>query len=152
MTGRTTSILLAISLAFNVFIVGAAVGGIYAWRHFGGGGREAGGLLVAARQLGPDQRKAFRQVLVAARRDARADAAAAVASRDELRRLLAQPTLDRAAIDAALAATRAADMKVRAHVEGAVVDFAAGLDAQDRAKLIEGLASRGQMLRRGGQK
>ncbi len=147
MSGRTTKLILAASLALNVFVVGAAAGGAYMWSR-SDAQRANRGLAVAARQLDQEQRKAFREALKAARIAARPDQDAARAARAELGRLLGQPTLDRAAIDAVLNATRMADMNVRGRVETAVVDFASGLGAEDRARLVEGLVGRSQMLRK----
>lgn len=151
MNERTTRVVLACSLVLNVFAIGAAAGGGYVWWHFGAK-RPAQGLAAAAQDLGPERQDTLRQALADARRQSRPDTQAALASRIDVARLLGEPTLDRAAIDAALAATRDADMKVRGRVEGAVVDFAAGLNATDRASLVDGLASRGQMLRRAAKK
>ena len=149
MNERTTRIVLALSLVLNVFAVGAAAGGAYVWWHLGANARSAAqGLATAAQDLGSGQQEILQQALADARRQARPDAQAARASRIDVAGLLGEPTLDRAAIDAALAATRDADMKVRGRVEGAVVDFAAGLNAGDRARLVDALAARGQMLRR----
>ncbi len=149
MTGRTTNILLVISLVLNIFVIGAVAGGAYVWRrHLGIGELGGRGLPATARLLDPEQRKAFRQAIVSVRREVRAEIEAARASRDELMQLLAQPVLDRAAIDATLSAARAADMNARGRIETAVVDFAANLNAEDRARLAEGFASRGPNKRR----
>lgn len=147
MNERATRVVLAFSLVLNVFAVGAAAGGAYVWWQLGAKA-PAQGLATVAQELGPERQDALQKAFAAARKQARPDAQAARSSRIEVARLLGEPTLDRAAIDAALAATRDADMKVRGIVEAAVVDFAAGLNAGDRAKLVDGLASRGQMLRR----
>lgn len=69
-------------------------------------------------------------------------------AREELARLLTQEPLDHAEIDARLKAIRDADMAVRTSVEAAVINFAATLNPQNRARLVEGLESRRQMLRR----
>lgn len=147
MMARSAKALLAVSLALNVFLVGAGAGGAYMWFHTKPDRPAARGLAAAARTLTPDQRKAFRQSLKASRKNVDGQVAAGQASRAELARLMSQPVLDRSAIDAALADARNADMALRENVEGTVVDFAAGLSPDDRAKLVEGLSARGQMLR-----
>ncbi|MBN3820768.1 periplasmic heavy metal sensor, partial [Paraburkholderia sp. Se-20369] len=57
--------------------------------------------------------------------------------------LLAAPQLDRPAIDAALARTRASDSALRANVEASVVDFAASLTPEERVKFVDGLKRSG---------
>jgi uncharacterized membrane protein len=152
MNGRITKIALAASIALNVFILGAAAGAFF-WRSWPTPPqRVEQGLAAVAQALEPAQRQAFRQALATARRDAEPDSQAARAAREELARLLGEPNLDRATIDATLDATRAADIRVRARTEAAVVDFAENLDPQDRAKLVQGLSSRGQMLIRDAKK
>lgn len=148
MTGWGSRLLLAGSLALNVFLVGAAAGGAYVW--FEAGRTAAGprtGLRFAASELSAERREAFHAALAGARSAAAGDAAAGRNRREELHRLLERVPLDRPAIDAALAGIRAADMAVRARVEGAVVEFAAGLGDDERATLLEGLEGSGQMLR-----
>lgn len=144
MSERSRRILLAASLALNVFFIGAAAGGTYMWYHFGRAGQP---LATAARYLTPEQRKEFRQALQAARRDSQEDIQAGQASRALLAQLLEQPQIDRAAVDATLGATRAADVAVRTRIETAIVDFTTRLPEADRAKLVDGLSNRGQMLR-----
>ena len=152
MNERTAKIALAASIVLNVFILGAAAGAFF-WRSSPTPPQRAEqGLAAVAQALEPAQRQAFRQALATARRDAQPDSQAARAAREELARLLGEPNLDHAAIDATLEATRAADIRVRARAEAAVVDFADSLGPQDRAKLVQGLSSRGQMLIRGAKK
>jgi uncharacterized membrane protein len=148
MTGRASRLLLAGSLALNVFLVGAAAGGAYVWLETGRTvAAPRPGLRLAASGLSAERREAFRAALRAAREAATGEAAAGRDRRLELRRLLKQAPLDRPAIDAALAAIRAADMAVRARVEAAVIGFAADLNDGERASLVEGLEGNGPMLR-----
>lgn len=144
--GRHGKLLLALSLTLNVFLIGAAAGGAYMWirKEPGVGARPA--LASAARLLEPPQRQAFRQALRQARSEARADADKARAARQELAGLLAAPTLDRAAIDARLAAIRNADMAVRSRIEGVVIGFASALSPDDRRKFVDGIRGRGRLL------
>lgn len=150
MSDRARKILLAASLALNVFIVGAAVGGAYMW-YSGAGPRIAAakaGLRFAAEDLSQEQRRAFRQMLVQARRDARGDIEAARQGRGRLADLLAQDTLDRAAIDAALATVRGGDAALRGRLEQVVIDFASTLTPDERKRFVESLRGRGTLLRR----
>ncbi len=148
MSGRTMKHALVASLVLNFFLLGATASAWY-WRSAPPASqRTEQGLAAAAQQLEPATRQAFRQALADARAEVRADSRAAREARERLAGLLEAPDLDRQAIDGTLDATRAADLKVRARTERAVIDFAERLDPQSRAKLVEGLASRGQMLPR----
>jgi len=141
-------IALAVSLALNVFILGAAAGAWF-WRSAPMPAQQPDqGLASAAQAMEPAQRQAFRQALAKARQDAQPDSQAARDARNKLAQLLNQTNLDRNTIDATLETTRAADTRVRARIETAVVDFVEGLDPKSRAVLIDGLAARGQILPR----
>jgi uncharacterized membrane protein len=148
MNGRTMKFALAASVALNVFVLGAATSALF-WRSAAMPSQpQEQGLAAAAQALEPAQRQAFRQAVATARRDAQPDSQVARDTRNKLALLLKAPDLDRGAIDATLETTRAADIKVRARIESAVIDFAESLDPQNRALLIEGLSSRGQILPR----
>ena len=148
MSTRTAKIVLATSLMFNVFVLGAAAGA-WCWPWISAAMQRADpGLAAVADGLDASQQEAFRQILAKARQDVRSDSKAARDARNELAQLMSQPELDRNAINAALETARTADVRVRAQIEAAVVDFAASLDPKARAVLIEGLASRGQIVPR----
>lgn len=141
-------IALSASIVLNLFILGAATGA-YFWQGTPQPSRQPGqGFAAAAEALEPAERQAFRQALAKARREAQPDSQAARDARDKLAQLLNQPDLDRKAIDAALDMTRMADVRVRARIEAAVIDFAESLDPKNRAILVDGLAARGQILLR----
>lgn len=147
MSRSALKIALAVSLVLNVFILGAAVGAWF-WRSTPVPQQQDQSLAAAGQALDTDERQAFRDTLAKARHDAQPDSKAAHDARDKLAQLLHQTELDRNAIDAALDMTRTADVKVRARIEAAVIDFAESLDPKDRAILIGGLAARGQILPR----
>jgi uncharacterized membrane protein len=150
MSERPHTIVLAISLALNAFLVGAAVGGAYMWHASGPlrpGISVRGGLAVAADTLPVEERKSFRQMLVRARKDAASDIAAARAGRLELAQLLVAEPLNRQAVDSQLSAIRQSDMALRARLEKAVVDFAETLTPAERKSFVEGLRGHGAMLR-----
>lgn len=150
MSERFRTIVLAISLAVNVFIVGAAAGGAFMW-HASGPLRSAipvrGGLGVAAHTLPMVERKTFRQMLRQARQEAASDIAAARSGRLKLAQLMVAEPLNREAIDAQLAAIRQSDIALRARLEKAVVDFAETLTPADRKSFVDGLRGHGAMLR-----
>lgn len=150
MSDRTRTIVLAVSLAFNVFIVGAVAGGGYMW-HVSGPHRPAiaarGGLGRAAEKLPAAERKVFRQMLAQTRRAAAPDVAAARAGRLKLAQLMTTDPVDRQAIDAQLAAIRQSDSALRARLEKTVIDFFETLTPSERSTFVEGLRGHGAMLR-----
>ena len=150
MIERSRSIVLAISVALNVFIVGAAVGGAYMWHASGllrPGAPERGGLAVAANAFSAKERKTFRQMLMQARTEAASDIAAARSGRLKLAQLMVAEPLDRQAVDAQLASIRQSDIALRARLEKAVIDFAETLTPADRKIFVEELRGHGAMLR-----
>ncbi|MCF6102318.1 MULTISPECIES: periplasmic heavy metal sensor [Mesorhizobium] len=155
MSERSIRILLAVSLALNVFVLGAAAGAGYIWQAQQGQRDRAGdqrGLRFAAAGLSPDQRKAFRQALAEARRQSAADIEAARVGREAVARLIEAEPIDAAAVNETLASVRQADMALRGRLEQAIVTFATGLTPADRARLVDGLRGRSNMLRRAGEK
>lgn len=147
MSRQALRIALAVSLVLNVFILGAAIGAWF-WRSKPAVPQQDQSLAAAGQALDADRRQAFHDTLAKARHDAQPDSKAARDARDKLAQLLHQTALDRSAIDAALDMTRTADVRVRARIEAAVIDFAESLDPKNRAVLIDGLAARGQILPR----
>ncbi|WP_321813311.1 MULTISPECIES: periplasmic heavy metal sensor [unclassified Paraburkholderia] len=158
MNARSWKVLIVGSVLLNVFLLGGIAGG--AWRWFAArDAREAqaqtqtqtqappaqrAALRFATDNLPPERREQFIDALKAARREGREDARAAREDRREVLDLLAAPQLDRAALDAALARTRAADSALRAKVESGVADYAATLTPEERVKFVEGLERSGQ--------
>jgi len=147
MNGRWKA-LIAASVLLNVFLLGAIAGGAWRW-FYAQGMHEAQpaqrtALRFAADDLSPERQAQFVDALKAARRDAKAYAREGRDDRRVVLDLLAAPQLDRAALDDALARTRAADTALRAQVESGVADFAATLTPEERVKFAEGLRQRGQ--------
>lgn len=148
MNGRSWKFVLGASLVLNVFLLGAIVGGAYQW--FAARGATAPvmaqqrALRFAAETLPAERQKAFVDGLKNARREGRQFAREGREGRREVLRLLAAPQFDRAALDAALARTRAADSSLRAQVEGSVADFAATLSPEQRVEFADSLKLRGQ--------
>ncbi|KAA1008251.1 periplasmic heavy metal sensor [Paraburkholderia panacisoli] len=148
MNCRTWKVVLMASLVLNVFLLGAIVGGAYQW--FAAHGAIAPVLAqqrtlrFAAQTLSVERQQAFIDGLKNARRDGRQFAREGREGRRDVLRLLAAPQFDRAALDAALARTRAADSSLRAQVEGSVADFAATLSPEERVRFAESLKLRGQ--------
>ena len=148
MSERSSRILLAISLAFNIFIIGAATGAGYMYVSERPKSASAQrGLRFAAENLSVEQQQAFRKALAEARRNARLEIETARSSRQELARLLVQNQLDQTALNAELTKIRNADIALRTRLEQVVVSFAEALSPADRQRLVEGLRGRGGMLR-----
>jgi uncharacterized membrane protein len=150
MSERSRTIILAVSLALNTFLIGAAVGGAYMWHTSGSlrtGTAMRGGLGLAAEALPTEKRKAFRQMLTQAREEAASDIAAARAGRLELAKLMMAEPLDRQAVDAQLSVIRQSDIALRARLEKAVIELAETLTPAERRNFVEGLRGHGAMLR-----
>ncbi|KWF71157.1 periplasmic heavy metal sensor [Burkholderia pseudomultivorans] len=141
MTARGLKIVLVGSVVLNVFMLGAIGGGAYQWFSTHRDLRAA--LRFAADELPDARRRQFTDALKAARKDGRDFAREGRDGRITVLDLLAAPQLDRPAIDAALERTRAADSALRAQVERSVVDFAATLTPDERAKFVDGLRRSG---------
>jgi uncharacterized membrane protein len=149
MNGRSWKFALLGSAVLNVFLLGAIAGGAYQWFAAHGANQPAAAqdqraLRFAAEPLSAQQRQAFLDGLKNARREGRQYAREGREGRREVLRLLAAPQFDRAALDAALARTRAADSSLRAMVETSVADFAATLTPEERVEFAESLKLRGQ--------
>lgn len=144
MSGPWWKVALAVSLACNLFVLGAVAGVMGARMRVEqprpaaapGGGNP---LMRAGDQLAPEQRGAYRARLRLAAMSAQPRAREAREARMEAARLLSQPELDRIAVAQALERARTAELAVREALEGAVVDFAAGLDASERSLIAAGL-------------
>jgi uncharacterized membrane protein len=142
---RSLFILLFVSLALNLFILGAAAGAfLFGARfherpsQFRGGGNP---MLAAAQALPDDQREPYREALRSGAmavgpklRDAR------MLRHDAWLRLGADP-VDAAAVTADLDRARALETEARGEVDRAIVGFAAKLPAGQRGALGAALAN-----------
>jgi uncharacterized membrane protein len=151
--GRGLQIVLICSLVLNVFVVGGLAGAAMMWHRaeaqrpaMGGpgfaGGR-AGRLRQAAMNLSPKYRRELRRTVVETLEGLQPQIADARAMRLEASRLLDEPRLDPAALQAALDKARGADMTIRTRLETALVKFAASLPETERSALAQGLAMPG---------
>lgn len=144
MSRKTLAILLFVSLALNVFMVGAVVGGLVVGQKFRADrpamARGGQPLWAAANTLPPEQRRAYRKLLRGEAGEVRDGMREARAARAQAWRQLGAEPFDPAATRASLGVARAREAQVRADVEGRIVDFAAGLPSAERARLAQGLA------------
>ena len=148
MSPRALWIALALSLVVNVFVIGAAAG-LFFGREFGphgGPGPKPNPLMAAAEQLDPTDRDVFKALMQDEAQRQGPTLLDARMSRRQAVALMRTPTFDRAAAGAALDRARADDTQVRTRLENTMLDFAAKLDAPNRAVLSEGLA-RGPVMR-----
>ncbi|SAL41511.1 membrane protein [Caballeronia sordidicola] len=139
--------LLAVSAVLNIFLLGAIGGGAYRWieKQKADALAQQRGLRFAAAELPQARRDQLRDALRQTRRETLPLILSARSGRIDVVQALQSPQFDRAALDAALARTRDADMAVRARVEGTVADFAATLDAGERMKLVDALQRHGPL-------
>lgn len=143
MEGRSGRRLLILSIVLNIFLIGAIVGGTAIWLGEVRPAEAGGQLRLAGERLPEAQRTALRKALRETRRVARPIIREGRAGRAEAARLLAQPTLDVPALEAALARVRRSDGAMRARLEARTIAFAATLSPADRARMADGLIRRG---------
>jgi uncharacterized membrane protein len=141
MSQRMLKIICAVSILLNIFLVGAALGGLV-WARARHPAHAVGSIRVAGSELPQDERRAFRQALRGARLEMQPTIAAGRQAREDAAALLRAPTLDQAALAAALERVRTADLAIRSHVEARAIAFAATLPPTDRQKLADGIARR----------
>jgi uncharacterized membrane protein len=144
MNSRSLAIALFASVAVNLFVIGAVVGGfVLAHRvHAMAPARPGMGpqpLWSAADTLPPARRQAYRLLL----RDQAASVAQQVHQARQARRLAweglnAEP-YDPAATAKNLSEARALEMQARGSIEQKIVEFAATLTPTERSELAEGL-------------
>lgn len=144
MKPKSLLVALFVSLAFNLFLVGAVAGGLVIGHRFRGAEharteRPPPPLWRAAEGLAPEQATAYRQQVDEAGHDLReAMRAARVARRQAWEGLSSQP-FDPVAAKARLAAVRQQEIDARGRIEDRIVDYAATLPPADREILTRGL-------------
>ncbi|MCP1118535.1 periplasmic heavy metal sensor [Robbsia andropogonis] len=140
---------LVASIVLNVFLLGAAGGGLYRWhaQQTRLDALQQRGLRYAADQLPAARQAAFAAALKATRRDpeTRALALAARDGRLQIAGLLSAPNLDQDALRDALARTRNADIALRARIETTVATFAATLTPPERLQMVDAMQRHGPL-------
>lgn len=143
MAQRNIVIALVVSLAINLFLVGTVVGGLVVGQRMKAGpppGRGGGGgFMMAGRELSPENRTAYREILRGENGEVRVKLRAVREARAEAWGELGKEPLDIAAVNRRLADARSQESAARSLLEDRVVAFAAGLPADQRTKLAEGL-------------
>jgi len=146
MTDRGLKIALGVSVALNIFIVGAAAGGLI----MGVRGldsrshRDRPPVIQMIQSLDEADRAAAEQTLRETGLAARGDFDAARRYRSEAITLAGAEAFDRAAVEGALARSREAEGQGRVRLEGSLLDLMERLDQPDRQRLAPGLARRGR--------
>lgn len=148
MTERSRPILLIVSLALNLFLVGTIVGGLVVGQRLRAErpppARGGPALWAAARELSPEDRAAYREVLRGEDGQARLNLRAARQARAEAWRSLNAEPFDPAVVRKHLSDARAQDAQARGELEDRIVTFAATLSPEDRARFVEGLTRPGR--------
>jgi uncharacterized membrane protein len=130
-------IILAVSLALNLFLLGAGVGvGVVGARLLGERVRQGGGgqrMTAAFQALPQDRRQALRDIMRTQAMDAAPDFRAARQAREEAVRLITTEPYDANAVAAALAKARDADARARGRIDATLASKLAGLSPQERA-------------------
>lgn len=153
MSRKSLFVILFVSLALNLFLIGTVAGGLVVGQRLRAahpppvarGGQPA--LWRAADALPPEKASAYRAALRSGGLQMRDAMRHARASRQEAWSGLADEPFDAVAAKQRLAAIRAQEAQARGLVDDRVVDFAAQLSPAERAVLAKGLTERG---RRGG--
>lgn len=146
MSRRTLLIILFVSLAANLFAIGAVVGGLTIaarihHRPEAVAARPGMGLWAAGETLPPMHRHEYRRLLREQGQATGQQMRSVRAARREAWSRMAQDPFDPAATTRALDEARTLEMNARRAAEHRIVDFAAGLPRDERARFAEGLAA-----------
>lgn len=148
MSRRTLLIIIFVSLALNLFLIGGMVGGLVVGQRLRAerppamarmGGPPVG---AAAAALSPEHADAYRAMLRQEGSQVRTRMRAARDARLEAWRSLGADPFDPAVTKERLAAIRLQEVEARSGIDSGIVEFAAGLPAAERAKLAKALTER----------
>lgn len=150
MSPRALKIGLALSVAVNVLVICALVAAAFVigarWPQERHEGRRHGAMAIVG-TLDAEQEQQVRERLRAAALEARPDFRAAREARREAIALAQAERMDAAAVTAALARSREAELRGRTRLEAGMVEAMAELDVEDRRQLAQVLARRGPEVR-----
>jgi uncharacterized membrane protein len=143
MRARWLVIGLVVSVALNLFLIGAGAGvialGARMAREAAAGAPRSIGLVLASQGLPQPERRNFRLMLRDVRNEVKADGDHSLALRRDAWGALADPNPDPAAIEQKLQQSRQIDIGVRTHVEQRVVAYAMKMPAPARAIFAAGM-------------
>lgn len=145
--GRSWSWLLVISLALNLLIAGAAVGGFIMHRRgpepvFSGAALSPGELMGFLRTMPAERRRAIRQVLLSERQRLQGLRSGVAAARETLGVAMVAEMLDKAALTEATNRLFAAEGNLRRAQLDAALAIAAIMTRDERQKFVEWRRSR----------
>ncbi|MDP1616079.1 periplasmic heavy metal sensor [Phenylobacterium sp.] len=145
MSQRNLTIALFVSLAVNLFAIGAVVGGLVIGTRMAEGRESAmrpgpPPFFQAAESLSPERQDAYRQTIRGEAGQVRRKLTEAGRVRREAWSNLGDEPFDPAAVRRDLARAQAIEAEARSAVEGRVVDFAGELSLQERQAFAEALA------------
>ncbi len=145
MSQRNLTIALFVSLAVNLFAIGAVVGGLVIGTRMAQG-RESvmrpgpPPFFQAAESLSPERQEAYRQTIRGEAGQVRRKLMQAGQARREAWSDLGEEPFDATAVRRDLARAQAIEAEARSAVEGRVVEFASELSLQERQAFAEALA------------
>jgi len=145
MSQRHLTIALFVSLAVNLFAIGAVVGGLVIGARMAQGRESAmrpgpPPFFQAAESLSPERQEVYRQTIRGEAGQVRRKLIQAGQARREAWSDLGEEPFDPAAVRRDLARAQAIEAEARSAVEGRVVDFAGELSVQERQAFAEALA------------
>jgi uncharacterized membrane protein len=148
MKPRGLMIALFVSVALNLFAIGAVVGGLVVASRAPSGPaarpeRSGPAIWAAGQALSPEWRAEYRRLLREQGPQTSRRLREVREARREAWELLGREPFDEAAATRALDAARAEEMAARRAVEARVVEFAGRLPPQERARLAERLGPAG---------
>lgn len=141
MSQRSLTIALFISLAVNLFAIGAMVGGLVIGVRMSSAMRSGPPPIFAAASALPEARQdAYRQALRGEARHVRRSLMRAGEARRQAWSAIADEPFDPAAVRQSLKDAQAIEAQARTRLENRVVDFAGDLSLEERGALAEALS------------
>ncbi len=147
MSRRTQLIVLIVSLALNLFLIGGVLGGLVVGQRLRADrpppmARMNQPVWAAAEALGPEQARAYRTMLRGEGMEARANMRQMREARTQAWGTLGAEPFDPALTKQQLAEIRSREAATRGEIDARIVDFAAGLTPGERQKLAKALTER----------
>ncbi|MES3030040.1 MAG: periplasmic heavy metal sensor [Pseudomonadota bacterium] len=144
MSRKTLLIVLVVSLAVNLFLVGGVIGGLVVGQRLRPDRppmtRMNQPVWAAAQVLGPEQARAYRTMLRGEGMEARTVMRQTREARAQAWRTLGAEPFEPATTKQRLAEIRDREAATRGEIDGRIVDFAGGLTPTERRKLATALA------------
>lgn len=135
MTTRRLKIALAASLAGNLFLLGLLGGMSLLGERKREHGPEGGRFAAVAEKLDPEDAEALRTLMRLRAETAKPRVEALRASRRAVEASLGRPDYDPEQVRAALAQARVQERALREELDAALIEFAAGLEPEERAAI-----------------